>query len=148
MDSVLPALIQLFSSLVAVILGLCCNYWLQQRVNRRRRAADELKQRLYDFLELAAAYWISSSSPSVSRRGLEAKITTSQHVILAECNEMAAYSKKLGVWHCEMQKDRLDLMDAVTGGVFQQRNWQEDPQRVTKAAIAMINIVHSLYRAC
>jgi hypothetical protein len=44
----------------------------------------------------------------------------------------------------DMDDLRLDLLDAATGGGFQQTDWQPDPQRVVRMARIVTRIVRLL----
>lgn len=136
------------ASLLAAVISLWGNHYLQHRVGRSVRDADDLKCRLYDLLDLAAKYWLSENPEESFRLELEARIIASQLIISSELHEMKRYSKKLQQWYCETASNRLDLMDAVSGGSFQQRNgWHRDPDRVSRAARAIQRIISALNRA-
>lgn len=124
------------------------NGWMQRRLGRRLRDADELKRRLYDLLELASEYWTAHTSATSPRAALEAKMLASKSILTTECNEMARYSKKLKAWLQTTEPHRVEFMDAVTGGSFQQSAWLPDPRRVTRAATAIQQVVSALNRAC
>lgn len=137
------------ASLLAAVISLWGNHYLQHRVRRRVRDADDLKRRLYDRLDLTAKYWLSENSEEKSRLELEALIVASQLTISAELREMKRYSRKLRKWYWKTESHRLDLMDAVSGGSFQQRNgWHQDHDRVSHAARAIQRIISALNRAC
>ncbi len=55
--------------LAAASVALVGNYRLQIRVARRVRDAEDLKRRLYEFLDVVAVYWIGEQRDLV----LEAK---------------------------------------------------------------------------
>ena len=131
----------------AAVVALLGNYWLQQRVNRRRQAADYLKQRLYELHELALDYWISDSSQTISRKGQEAKILAIQLVITSECSQIKNLSKKLSAWFQNTEDARLNMMEAVTGGNFQSATWEEEPGRVRDVGNAVQDLASSLFRA-
>ena len=138
----------LISPLIAAFLVLLGNSWLQRRLSRRLRDADELKERLYGLLKLTAEYWAGTSSDhGSSRPALESRILAAKLVVVSECNEIGRHSRALGRWHRETEQSRLDLMDTVTGGCFQQKEWESDPQRVTRAAQEIQRIIRALNRA-
>ena len=124
------------------------NSWMQRRLGRRLRDADELKRRLYDLLELASEYWTAHASATSPRAALEAKMLSSKSILTTECNELLRHSKRLKEWLHATKPDRVDFMDAVTGGSFQQSAWSPDPRRVTRAAAAIQQVVSALNRAC
>ena len=134
-------------ALVAASLVLYGNYYLQSRVARRLRDADEIKRLLYELLDLTVSYW-TVQLEDCDRRSMEAKIISSQLRLSSELNEMQRHSRKLRAWHGESESQRLDLMDAVSGGCFQQKNWQTDNRRAAKAGREIGRIVRALNRAC
>lgn len=149
MDFVINFASLMVASLLAAVISLWGNHYLQHRVGRRVRDADDLKRRLYDLLDLAAKYWLSENSDEKFRLELEARIIASQSIISSELREMKRYSKELQQWYSETGSNRLDLMDAVSGGSFQQRSgWHQDPDRVSRAARAIQRIIRALNRAC
>ena len=136
------------ASLLAAVISLWGNHYLQHRVGRSVRDADDLKRRLYDLLDLAAKYWLSENPEEKFRLELEARIIASQLIVSSELREMKRYSKKLQQWYGKTESIRLDLMDAVSGGSFQQRNgWHRDPGRVSRAARAIQRIISALNHA-
>ena len=136
----------LIASLMAAVLAVWGNYWIQHKVSRRDRDADELKRRLYDILELGYEYW---SGDSGNRSVLEPRIISSLKIVLCECGEITRYSSRLRKWEREIRGDRLTLWDEMTGGCFQQqKDWLPDPRRATRANECVARIVHALGRAC
>jgi len=139
----------LVTATLAAILVTTGNYWLQQRVHRRNHAAEELKRRLYEYLEFITEYWTSKDFSGQSKEALEAKMITYGHFISFECSELRKMSRKLRNWHDKTSDDRTQLMDAATGGCFQQRapDWQDDPRRASQAAQAVMRIISALNQA-
>lgn len=125
---------------LASVLVIVGNYILQQKIDRRRRDAHELKERYYKLLGLASRYWTSDSRSTE----LEAQISSMQLIISSECNQVKGYSRKLGSWYSESVDSRLDLMDTVSGGCFQQVEWHPAPERVSKAGLEISRIIGSL----
>lgn len=122
------------------------NHYLQRGVVRRHRSADDLKNRLYEFLDLAARYWTDAGSEP--RSTMEARILASWTVIASECDDMTSRSQALRGWYRDTGQARRDLLDAVTGGRFQQTDWIPDPVRATRAAKHVVSIASKLDRAC
>ena len=151
-------------ALIAAVLALASNYWLQQRLHRRYQAADELKKQLhrryqaadelkkqlYEFLRLVADYWISGAASGTSLRGLEAKIAATQFIIESEYELVEKQSEKLKNWYLDTEQKRTELMAAVTGRGFPSTgdNWEPKPERVGLAAGAIVHIVNKLYDNC
>ena len=129
-------LMGLATALAGFGLGLVGDYWLQQRLSRRYKAADELKKRLYEFLGLVADYWISGAESGSSLQGLEARLKATQFIITAEYTLIIKHSKKLKTWYLDTEKERLDLLEAATGIPFpfpSMDTWIPDPGRVNRA---------------
>lgn len=137
------------TAILAAVLVTTGNYWLQQRVNRRNQAAEELKRRLYEYLEFITEYWTSKDFSGQSKEALEAKMIAYGHFISFECDELGKMSRKLRNWRNKTMDNRLQLMDAATGGCFQQResDWEEEPQRASQAAQAVMRIISTLNQA-
>ena len=134
-------------ALLAASFALYGNYYLQNRVARRLRDADEIKRLLYELLDLTVNYW-TVQSKDCDRQSMEAKIISSQLRLSSELGEMQRHSQGLRDWYKEIKNQRLDLMDAVSGGCFQQKNWQADDRRVARAGREIGRIVRALNRAC
>ena len=132
------------AALLAALVALLGNHWLQHRLARRTRDADDLKTRLYDFLALVAEYWMGETRDSV----LEAKVLATKLIVLAELGQIQHHSKRLRRWFGDTRECRLDMMDAATGGCFQQSDWAADPRRVTIVAREMGRIMRMLRDAC
>ena len=134
--------------ILAACLIVAGNYYFQQRLNPRLRASEDLKKLLYDLLPLAAEYWASDlKNRKEDRKRCEARILAAKLTVSIQCRHMSLHSRKLKEWYNNIQQSRLDLMDALTGGCFQQALWQSDPQRVNRAAKEISYIVSALIRA-
>ena len=121
---------------------------MQRRLNPRLRASEDLKKLLYDLLPLAVEYWASDWQDKLEdRKRCEAKVLAAKMTVSIQCRHMSLHSRKLKAWHCNMRQSRLNLMDALTGGCFQQALWQSDPQRVNRVAKEVNHIVSALIRA-
>lgn len=116
-------------------------------VNRRRTAADEHRKHLYGLLTLAAEYWTKTHPDRNDRRLLEARLLAGKLAASSQAIGLRAYSRRLKTWHDRTIQFRLDLMDALTGGCFQQDAWSPDPGRVNNAAKAIAQITTQLTRA-
>jgi hypothetical protein len=75
---------------------------------------------------------------------LEAKLIAAQHVVTSEFVILGRVNKRAKRMQDEMEDLRLDLLDTVTGGRFQQTNWEPDPQRVIRTARIVTRIVRML----
>ena len=140
----IASLVPVGAALLAAFVALSGHHWLQHRVGRRIRDADELKARLYGFLALVAEYWMGETRDSV----LEAKVLATKLIIIAELGQMQHHSMRLRRWFRDTQECRLDMIAAATGGCYQQSDWASDPGRVTKVAREMGRIIRALRDAC
>ena len=139
-----PSLVALASALVAALIALFGNHWVQNRSGRRIRDADDLKRHLYDFLALVAEYWMAETRNPV----LEARIVAAKFIVMGELGHMQRRSGRLRRWYRATATDRLDMIDAATGGCFQQHDWAPDPSRALIVARATGRIVRALREAC
>ena len=138
------ALAPLATALLAASLALAGNYWLQNRSGRRIRDADEARRHLYDFLALVAEYWMAKQRDTV----LEARVLATTWIVMAELRRMQSHSRRLRRWYHDTEEHRLDMIDAATGGCFQQEDWAADPNRVLLVVRSMRHILGGLRRAC
>ena len=67
------------------------SYWLQNRLGRRIRNAEEVKTRLYEFLALVAEYWMADKRDPV----LEAKVLAAKLIVVVELEQMQHHSMRL-----------------------------------------------------
>ena len=142
------ALIPLLAALVGTAIAIFGSRRLQSGLGRRLQEAEEIKQRLYGVLTLAADYWAVSQHSQKEQEVLEARILAEKHIVLSQCAEVQRHTRRLRKWYGETGRDRLDLIDALTGGCFQQRTWSPDPTRVLVAARKIRSLISSLNRAC
>lgn len=132
------------ASLVPFASALAGNYWLQNRLARRIRDADETKRRLYALLALVAEYWTAEQRDTA----IEARVLATTLIVIAELRRMQDHSKRLVKWYSNTEERRLAMIDAATGGCFQQEDWTADPDRVRIVAREMGYILRELRRAC
>ena len=140
----MSSLTSLATAVLAALLALAGNYWLQNRSGRRIRDADEVRRHLYDFLALVTEYWIAKRRDPV----LEAKVLATKWIVMAELRRMHGHSRRLRRWYRDTEEQRLNMIDAATGGCFQQENWMADPSRALLAAREIGHILGQLRRAC
>ena len=132
------------------VIALLGNYYVQTKIQRHLRLVhgiDELKRRLYDFLDVAAQYWTLDDPRGECHRTLEAQILARKRVILVEFNALSSRNTKLKQSYFQTQSFRLDLWDVATGGCFQQVEWHADQDRVVKIAAEVTRIIHSINQA-
>lgn len=134
----------LVTAVLAALLALAGNYWLQIRSGRRIRDADEARRHLYDFLALVAEYWMAMQRDA----GLEARIVAMKSIVLAELRRVGIQSRRLRRWYDDTEVHRLDMIDAATGGCFQQESWAADHDRFSQVAREVRHILDELRRAC
>ena len=138
------SLVPIGAALLAAFVALWGNHWLQNRLGRRVRDADEVKTRLYEFLALVAEYWMAERREPV----LEAKVFATKLIVVAELDQMQDHSMRLKRWFADTEECRLDMIGAATGGCFQQSDWAPDPDRVKAVAREMGRIMRTLRDAC
>lgn len=146
--AIVEVLTPLLAALAAAAIALLGSRWLQNGLGRRLREAEELKERLYFILTLAADYWAIAGRRKKERETREARILAEKNIVILQLAEMQRYSPKLRRWYSDTLGKRLDLFDALTGGCFQQQNWSPDPKRVLLAARTIQFLVSGLNRAC
>lgn len=134
----------LVTAVLAALLALAGNYWLQNRSGRRIRDADEVRRHLYDFLALVTEYWMAERRDAL----LEAKVLATKWIVMTELRRIQGHSRRLRRWYRDTEERRLDMIDAATGGCFQQENWMADPSRALLVAREVSHILGELRRAC
>ena len=134
----------LATAVLAALLALAGNYWLQHRSGRRIRDADEVRRHLYDFLALVTEYWMAEQRHPV----LESRVLATTWIVMAELRRMQSHSRRLRRWYRDTEEQRLDMIDAATGGCFQQENWVADHDRVLLVARSMRHVLGALRQAC
>ena len=150
-ESLVSTTVQILSPLVvpvpAVIITLFGNRWLQNRLGRRLREVDDLKQRLYSILKLSGEYWVTSGHHVNERKLLEGRILAETQIVGSQMAEIQRHSGRLRNWYAATHKERLDLFDALTGGCFQENDWSPDPTRFRLGASIIESLVKSLNEA-
>ena len=68
-------------------------------------------------------------------------------IVLSEFSEIANLTRKLRKWYPRTEGNRLELIDSITGGCFQQREWHPDPERVLRAAREIRSLITSLHQS-
>ena len=134
----------LVAAVVAAVVALGGNHWLQNRVARRIRDADEVKARLYAFFSLVAEYWLGEARDPT----LEARLVAAQLIVITELEQMRYHSRRLRRWFLDTQVWRGDIVDATGGGFQQSDGWEADPTRVRTVARAIGRIIQGLRKAC
>ena len=79
---------------------------------------------------------------------MEARILAEKTIVISQIYEMCRHTKRLREWYEVTRETRLDLIDALTGGCFQQKTWSPDPNRFLRAARTITSLVSSLNKAC
>ena len=141
------AIIASLSSAVIGVAGAWVgNYYLRHKVERRQREAEAVRSMLYQLTDLVARYW--TDDHHTSRSLLEGRIMSQQHLVIRALSDMKDHSKKLRKWHESTEANRLSLLEAASGGPFQDEHWQPDRNRVRTASREVAHIVSELSRAC
>ena len=139
-----PVIASVIGAIVGGLVGWIGNYQFQYRMYRRLRSVDELKDRLCVLLGVVSRYWVAGGATGHERRSLEAELVAAQHVVIAEFVVLGRVNKKMRRARRQMNAIQLDLLNAATGGGFQQTDWQPDPQRVVRMARIVTRIVRML----
>ena len=140
----IPVIASVIGAIVGGLVGWFGNYQLQYRIYRRLRIVEELKDRLYVLLGVVSRYWIAGGATEHERRSLEAELIAAQHVVISEFVVLGLVNTRMKRARHDMEDIRLDLLDAATGGDFQQTDWKPDPQRVVRMARIVTRIIRML----
>ncbi|MYF66223.1 MAG: hypothetical protein F4182_01345 [Gammaproteobacteria bacterium] len=144
MDTKSLVLSGLVGAVIAALVGWIGNYLVQVRVQGLHFRVDRLRRALYAFLDLTTRYWLSSNSDVSARQHLEAQIIVAQEVYLTEYSVLAKRYRRIKKSHDDTKDMRDVLLDAATGGCFQQEQWRCDLERPRLLATAVTSIVKSL----
>lgn len=134
----------LAGAVIAALVGWIGNYLVQVRVQGRLLRVNRLRRSLYDFLDLTTRYWLSSDPDAIKRRSLEAQILVAQEVIWTEYSQLSKQYRQIKKSYESTEDMRSILLDAATGGCFQQEQWETDVERPRRLAAAVSAIVKSL----
>ena len=66
------------------------------------------------------------------------------HLLVAEFGSPAKHDKRLDAAYAASLPDRVQLWTAAAATKFEQPDWEPDPDRVTRAARAVVRILTSL----
>ena len=145
-----PILVTPLAIIAGAGLAWFGNYHVQTRIQRNLRLAhgvDELKRRLYDFLDLSTRYWTLDAPRGEIHRTLEAQILARKRIILEEFNALSSKSTKLERSYFQTESSRVNLWDVAAGGCFQEAKWKSDQDRVVLIAAEVTRIIHSINQA-
>ena len=134
----------LAGAMSGALVGWIGNYLVQVRVQGRLLRVDRLRRALYDFLDLTTRYWLSSDNDVIKRKSLEAQILVAREVIWNEYSQLSKRYRHIKKSYESTAEMRSVLLDAATGGCFQQKQWQSDIERPLRLAAAVSSIVKSL----
>lgn len=135
---------------IAIIAAAAGNYYIQRWMHdnlRLRQGVDDLKRRLYEFVDLSAQYWTLDGPRTEKHRMLEAQMIARKRIVQEEFSGLGNKSKRLKKSYQGTTNNRLDLWNAATGGCFQQTKWKADPERVVRVAAEACRIIRSLNQA-
>ena len=130
---------------VGGLVGWIGNYHVQNRIHMYFGGIEDLKRGFYNYLALSSKYWANEHKDVAKRRSLEAQIIVSQRIILTDYSLLRVRYRRLRKSYQTTKDLRTDLWDAVTGGCFQQQDWNPDHERVMRATNAVSRIVKSFY---
>ena len=136
-------------AILAAFIALIGNFLIQEWLHRRVRATEELKNHLYNYLELTLDYWINEDSDKSKHSNLEIQMMAKQRIISAEFSNLSKRYRRVrflqpGRWKTlgKTKEVRQKLWDTATGGCFQQRQeWKTDPERALSTARLVSRIV-------
>ena len=136
----------LIAAVVGGGTGWIGNYFVQSSIHLHHRSVDDLKRRLYDFMEMSSVYWINGDKGGTAERhALEARIIANQQIIMTEYSLLKKKQKRMKKSYQETKDLRMILWDSATGGCFQQQTWKPDDSRPRKIAYSVTRIVKSFY---
>ena len=138
----------ILAAIIIVTATYFLNYFLQNRLARRRKVSDEFVHRLYKFLELASTYWNSPDFSTDHRSRLQTEMVVAEKIITIEFKRIATLSNKLKKWHRNEKNTLFEMIDAAMGNSLNLNEWEPRPRQVTKAAKLSAELVHSLNKAC
>lgn len=80
------------------------------------------------FMFAARQLWAASERVAERRDPvLEAKVLATKLIVMAELRRVRDHSKRLRRWYYDTEEARLELIDAATGGCFQQETGPPTP---------------------
>ena len=132
------------AAVVGGVIGWCGNYYVQHQLHRRLSRIDNLRQALYDYLNLTSDYWHNAQGDRGQRQIQEGRMIVAQRMIESEYSLLAKGNKRAKKSYADTEVTRLHLWDSATGGCFGQADWKPCPDRARSAARAVTEIIHSL----
>lgn len=136
--------------IVSALIAWFGNYWVHRKNHdylRLLKNVDDLKGRLYEFVDLSVNYWTLDGPREEKHQTLEARMIARKRIILEEFSGLGGRNRRLGKLYQQTTGNRLDLWNAATGGCFQRAQWQKDPERVTRVTAEACRIIQSLNQA-
>ncbi len=135
-------------AILAAIIALIGNFLIQEWLHRRIRAAEELKNYLYNYLELSLNYWINEDSSASKRNNLEVRMAK-QRIISTDFSYLSKRHTRVRFlqyrrWETlrKTKNIRQELWDTATGECFQQKKiWKTDPEGAMLAARLVSRLV-------
>ena len=146
MSSWAAVVASLSSAVIGVAGAWIGNYYLRRKVEKRQRDAEALRGMLYQLADLVSRYW--ADDHNTPRPLLEGRILSQQDLVIRALSDMKEHSRRLKKWHESTETNRLNLLEAASGGPFQQGQWQPDKDRIRTASREIAQIVSELSRAC
>ena len=127
-------------ALAGALFGTVGSWYVLLRLSPRQQRLAELRQDMYEILDLATEYWNANARSVLN----EARILARQQTLSIKFHELAGTSRLLSRAYQTTSHDRRRLWKVVTGGTFQQTIWQADPGRARDAGVAVAKIVAQL----
>ena len=136
----------LIAAVVGGVIGWIGNYSVQSSIHLKHRSVDDLKRRLYEFMEMSSEYWINGDKGGRTKRhALEVRILANQQIIMTEYSLLKKKQRRMRKSYQETKSLRMILWDSATGGCFQQQTWKPDNIRPRIIANSVTGIVKSFY---
>ena len=135
--------VALLAAAIGALFGTFGSWYVLVRLAPRAQRIAELRHDLYDFLPIVAEYWTVPTSPR-QRALQEARILAQQEILKTKFNDLARTSDSIARAYLTSTHFRARLRDAATGPPFQSPNWTPDPNRPTRAAAAIADVIAKL----
>lgn len=141
------------STVFAIVFGAVIALWGNYRIQKKMQTnmqlfhnVDNIKQRLYEFVDISTKYWTLDGDRREIHSTLEAKIIAKKYEIQTEYSGGASRFRQVNKSYQETVDCRISLWTVSTGGCFQQSQWNPEPERIRRITSEASCIVRSLYQ--
>ena len=118
----------LFMLIAAVVgggIGWIGNYFVQSSIHLKHRSVDDLKRRLYEFMEMSSVYWINGDKGGTTERhALEARIIANQQIIMTEYSLLEKKQRRMRKSYQETKELTDDIMGFCNRWMFSATNME------------------------